>query len=369
LKKLYYSQRLKKIEKAVLIPLFSTARKKYNKTINKDFSNNSVELKLGTALCKSITNNYKINLENHLKSKDVFKKPTFRRKDTEFFIAFFGVDMFAINEDEGTCELYAGSFGTISFPIAKDFFKLRSYSKKQIKMVRLHRDRFGFFVVYEYVEQNATQPKNYQGIYSAGVDLGADVLIAAYVDSPDPSHRPLLIKGGLLKNTNYYYLKNPKDKELEFWRSNKTKEIMTYAVKRLFDWAIFCNVKELIIGDFHGVKRKKCAIQFSLISYYFLNKKIKDYAQKTGIKVLFLSEAYTSQCSFLDYERICPENANKARRVERGLFISNNGIKIHADLNGAGNTLSAHRPILYDRNAILRKPYVINLTKCNKGKR
>ena len=39
--------------------------------------------------------------------------------------------------------------------------------------------------------------------------------------------------------------------------------------------------------------------------------------------------------SFLDEEFPCKKNYNKNRRIHRGLFISNNGIKINADVNGA----------------------------------
>lgn len=46
-------------------------------------------------------------------------------------------------------------------------------------------------------------------------------------------------------------------------------------------------------------------------------------------------ESYTSGTSFLDNE--LPEKAyyNKKRRVKRGLFVSNKGVKINADVNAA----------------------------------
>lgn len=46
-------------------------------------------------------------------------------------------------------------------------------------------------------------------------------------------------------------------------------------------------------------------------------------------------ESYTSGTSFLDSE--LPEKVyyNKKRRVHRGLFVSNQGIKINADVNAA----------------------------------
>ena len=46
-------------------------------------------------------------------------------------------------------------------------------------------------------------------------------------------------------------------------------------------------------------------------------------------------ESYSSGTSFLDNEEPVKANYNKARRVYRGLFVSNNGIKINADVNGS----------------------------------
>ena len=48
-----------------------------------------------------------------------------------------------------------------------------------------------------------------------------------------------------------------------------------------------------------------------------------------------IEESYTSGTSFLDSEIPCKENYNKDRRIQRGLFISNNNIKINADINAA----------------------------------
>ena len=54
-----------------------------------------------------------------------------------------------------------------------------------------------------------------------------------------------------------------------------------------------------------------------------------------GIRVILTEESYTSGTSFLDGESPIKENYNKFRRVHRGLFKSNKGKLINADLNGA----------------------------------
>ena len=58
-------------------------------------------------------------------------------------------------------------------------------------------------------------------------------------------------------------------------------------------------------------------------------------AQNVGIHVILTEESYTSGTSFLDKEEPVKANYNKSRRKKRGLFVSNYGIKINADVNGA----------------------------------
>ena len=58
-------------------------------------------------------------------------------------------------------------------------------------------------------------------------------------------------------------------------------------------------------------------------------------ASNLGINVIVTEESYTSGTSFIDREIPTKDNYNKSRRVHRGLFVSNKGIKINADVNGA----------------------------------
>ena len=54
-----------------------------------------------------------------------------------------------------------------------------------------------------------------------------------------------------------------------------------------------------------------------------------------GICRLTPEESFTSGTSFLDGEEPIKENYDKSRRIYRGLFVSNNGTKINADVNGS----------------------------------
>ena len=54
---------------------------------------------------------------------------------------------------------------------------------------------------------------------------------------------------------------------------------------------------------------------------------------------MIVNEAYTSKCSFFDREKISKHDNYAGRRVKRGLFISNSGIMINADVNGSLNIM------------------------------
>ena len=58
-----------------------------------------------------------------------------------------------------------------------------------------------------------------------------------------------------------------------------------------------------------------------------------------GIAVVITEESYTSKCSFLDNEDVKKHKNFKGKRVQRGLFKSEKGLLINADLNGALNIL------------------------------
>jgi putative transposase len=74
---------------------------------------------------------------------------------------------------------------------------------------------------------------------------------------------------------------------------------------------------------------------FISIPYDKLIDKVKYKAEDVGINVIINEESYTSGTSFLDLEEPIKENYNKSRRIFRGLFVSNQGIKINSDVNGS----------------------------------
>src|SRR5205085_12144728 len=74
-------------------------------------------------------------------------------------------------------------------------------------------------------------------------------------------------------------------------------------------------------------------------------------AQLVGIRVIVREESYTSKASFLDRDEIPTYDSNvigtpvfSGKREKRGLYRAKNGRRIHADINGAYNTLRKEFP-------------------------
>ena len=105
---------------------------------------------------------------------------------------------------------------------------------------------------------------------------------------------------------------------------------------------------------------KKINQHFVQIPFARFIQMIQYKAKEKGIAVILTEESYTSGTSFIDDEMPVKVNYNKARRIHRGLFKSNNNILINADLNGAYQILKKVFPIKWDRGCALH-PFVVNI--------
>lgn len=189
------------------------------------------------------------------------------------------------------------------------------------------------------------------------IDLGLDNLSAITFKENTDSY---IIDGKYIKSKNSYYnkeiarltsiaMKQCKDSKhfkrtnqiikLQTKRNNFIKDYIHKSSKKIIDLAIINKCNIIVIGDFSGVKQENNAKSFVQIPQQELVDKIKYKAQLLGIEVVMQNESYTSGCSALDLESINKENYNKSRRIYRGLFISNKGIKINADVNGSINIM------------------------------
>jgi putative transposase len=115
---------------------------------------------------------------------------------------------------------------------------------------------------------------------------------------------------------------------------------MHCASKFVGDYCIANNIGTVIVGK-NDKWKQECNLgkinnqNFVQLPYESFLHKLKYKCENYGIRFIEPEEQYTSGTSFLDNEFPCKENYDKSRRIFRGLFISNSGKDINADVNSA----------------------------------
>ena len=91
---------------------------------------------------------------------------------------------------------------------------------------------------------------------------------------------------------------------------------------------------------------KKTKQNFAYIPYEKYFSMLAYKAEECGILVVKQEESYTSKSSFYDddeipvYDKENPVDFKPSgKRVKRGLYVSKNGIRLNADINGALNIM------------------------------
>ncbi|MHC1599112.1 MAG: IS200/IS605 family accessory protein TnpB-related protein, partial [Candidatus Methanofastidiosia archaeon] len=132
-------------------------------------------------------------------------------------------------------------------------------------------------------------------------------------------------------------------------RNRKVRNALHHMSKLLVGHACKVGASAIVIGYNKGWKQKvklgrKTNQGFVQIPYHTLLKQIAYKSEENGIKVVLQNESYTSMCSFLDSEPIERHGRYKGRRICRGLFRSENGKVINADVNAAYNIIKKAFP-------------------------
>jgi len=186
------------------------------------------------------------------------------------------------------------------------------------------------------------------------IDLGLDNLATIVTNT---GLNPAIVNGKGLKSNNQYYnkqkvyyqsvAKRMNDKfytnrlyRLTQKRNFKIEDSLHKISRFIVNSAIFNDIHTIVIGNNKNWKQsislgRRTNQSFVSIPHRKLIEKIIYKARNEGINVTLTEESYTSGTSFLDGELPQKEFYNKNRRVYRGLFISNKGIRINADVNAA----------------------------------
>ena len=149
------------------------------------------------------------------------------------------------------------------------------------------------------------------------------------------------LQGIQMKMTGNKDFKNTKKiNKLYAQMGNYSNTYMHKASKMIIDYAKENACGTIVIGDIKNIKQNmKNNKKFVEIPIQNLVKKIEYKAKLEGIEVEKIGEEYTSGVSSIDKEEINRKYYNKARRITRGLFKTNSGKIINADINGSLNIL------------------------------
>ena len=236
--------------------------------------------------------------------------------------------------------------------------------------------------VLEIVYEKEIQPVDLDKARIASIDLGLNNFITMVNNIGE---KPIIVNGKGIKSYNQYWNKQmAKYKSISKttnkldWtnrlcrmtdkRNNKMDYFMHCASKFVVDSCLESNIGTIVIGKNKEWKqesnmRKTVNQHFVQLPYESFINKLKYKCEDYGIDLIETEESYTSGTSFLDNELPTKENYDKSRRKHRGLFISNKGVKINADVNAAYQIMKKVSPNAFANGVegLDLIPLVINL--------
>lgn len=211
-----------------------------------------------------------------------------------------------------------------------------------------------------------------------GIDVGVNNFCAVANNFGDT---PFLIKGGAVKSMNQNFNKERARLLSEVTKGSdsthsvkKTKQLHTLSRRRetrlrdffyktawyLVRYAKRQQVEVIVAGHNEDQKQNICIGRqnnqnFVSIPFCRFLDILRYTAAKAGIPVVLREESYTSKASLLDLDAIPAykkgdtiNHTFSGKRVRRGLYKTNSGFFINADINGAGNILRKEYPYAYD---------------------
>ena len=261
------------------------------------------------------------------------------------------------------------------FIIKPKFLEREDYKSFQQVRIIPYKNKLTIELIYEI----KTCKKKVDNNRYIGIDIGVNNLATVANNIRETA---FIINGRPLKSVNQFYNKqishyreickrmNGKDysekmDKLTEKRNSKIDDYLHKASRKIINYCIDNQINTIVIGKNKEWKQetnigKKNNQNFFQIPFAKFIEMIQYKAEEHGITVILTEESYTSGTSFIDDEQPVKENYNKSRRIKRGLFKSNNGILINADLNGAYQILKKVFPIKWDRGCALH-PVVVNI--------
>lgn len=235
---------------------------------------------------------------------------------------------------------------------------------KTIKEVRIHPKYQARFFEIEYVYEISEENPQLDSDKAIAIDLGVDNLAACITTDGVP----LIISGKFLKSINQWYnkqnafLQGFKDKlgikgitnrqaRLCLKRNNQVRDYLNKTARYVVNYCRTSQIAKVIVGCNLEQKQEinigsRNNQNFVQIPHHSLRQKLKALCERYGLTYIEQEESYTSKASFIDGDEIPiykKDTTNKykfsGRRVKRGLYKTQSGNLISADINGAANIL------------------------------
>ena len=309
----------------------------------------SLARKVSQWVCKQVDNNFK-SFFTSLKSKNVNHKvriPQYLDKNGRNILTF-------TNQAISQKEL---KNGYLKLSGCENKIKVLHNNIQQVRIIP-QANRYVVEIIYTIPGVEYKTNTNY-----VGIDLGLNNLATIGGNKIVPT----IINGRPLKSINQFYnkklskLKSRQDlcknktvnkkkiQTLTNKRNNKIKDYLHKASKILVNHLVSNDISTIVIGHNKEWKQdinigKQNNQKFVQIPFNTFIHMITYKAQMQGIKVIQREESYTSKCSFMDNEKICKHEKYKGNRIKRGLYKTQTGRLINADLNGALNILRKEIP-------------------------
>ena len=315
-------------------------------------STNQVDFRaLPSQVSKEVLRNLEKNFKSFFKALQSYKKhpnkftsrpklPKYKHKTKGRFVAYF------YNPEAVSQKL-----------IKQDLLKLSQTGiilprkGRTVKVVRIV-SKYAHYIIEVVYEVEDTPLKDDNKRYAA-IDIGVNNLMAVTFNTGDV---PILVEGRPLKSINQYYNKkkgkfmsfiggkgtSKRLEKLTLKRNNKVKDYLHKTTNKLVNHIASLNISKVYVGWNKGIKQdinigKVNNQNFISIPFYQLISMLTYKLQQKGIELITHEESYTSKCSFLDLEPIKKQEVYLGRRIKRGLFKSNKGIIINADINASYN--------------------------------
>lgn len=254
-----------------------------------------------------------------------------------------------------------------SFKDNKYYFPNRESIKKEYIETRIHKKDFKLLRIVpfgncykiEIIYQKETLEKTNTNNNYLAIDLGIDNLATL---TNNIGLQPIVINGRILKSINCYYNKirakalsyigkgiSNRLKRIDTKRNNIIATYMHKVSREIINYCQTHNIDNVVIGRNQDWQRnsnigRKNNQNFTQIPFEILIKNILYKGEELGIKVIIISEEYTSISSFIDNDPISKSDKFSGKRIKRGLYQSKNKILINSDVNGSYNILRKCNP-------------------------